>query len=145
MKRKLYIHGIPISVTFSSRICSIQNDINLAYLLSRKIKEHTVLLADAVYQEFFNIYHRQLSIRKNSFMVEVWGHVYCDYYAQKLSKLLPTKWTNKLAKRISKYCAQVDIGEKPYDKNRFFWDAISWCKPLVQMLLPPIKSTKNNK
>jgi hypothetical protein len=89
-----------------------------------------------VKKEYERLYKKELNISDASLAVEIWGHVYFEYFAIVFEKLVNMNLIKQMASKISSYCEIIDCGESEKDNNRFFWDILAPFKNQIAVLLP---------
>lgn len=120
----------------------IHNDEPLWQLLGRDPEENTERLAEEILAVYETQYHRKLEIAPDSFIVEIWGHVYADQFADYIARLTDLNLVRKLLYPVQKYCAVIDCGEKGHDTNRWFWDLLAPLKATIGGWLPGREETR---
>jgi len=145
MERILTFGSIDIQVRLEPHIVRIVNDAALWQLVAAG----DIRLVDALAEEIGGIYREtyreELRIAHDSLVVEIWGHVYCEYFALVLERLLQLKLIDRLADKVIGYCEMIDCGESGYDHNRWFWDMLAPFRSLIARLLPDAIHTKGLK
>ncbi|QNL48354.1 hypothetical protein H8S90_16325 [Olivibacter sp. SDN3] len=135
MDKTYYHHELHINVTFEKQIIRIKNDIYFWQFLNQNIEKRTRWLVQMIKTDYLDIFGTPLIIADQSFVLEIWGHVYIEYYMLKISHLLKL-YNNKVLKRVSKSSQIIDCGEKEKDTNRRLWDILAPLEKIIAMLLP---------
>lgn len=126
---------LDVPVRVATNTIHITNDDALWQLIHANPVKNTYQLVDEINSVFLEKNKRDLEISRDSFAVEIWGHVYADHFAGVIDKL-----TNlKIIEPIQKYCAVIDCGEKGYDQNRWFWNLLAPFAGIIGKLLPKNK------
>ena len=137
MKKQFVIAGVPISVVFSEQgIIRLKGDRHLWKLMDQDPVQNARLITEKIFELHTTIFKEKLHIRPESVIVEIWGHVYAEYFVLLWKDRLRFRWLNRLAGFVRKRSADIDIGERNLDPNRWFWDLISVLKPVMPPFLP---------
>lgn len=135
MDKTYYYQKQRISVTFERQIIRIKNDIYFWQFLNQDAEKRTRWLVQMIKLDYLNLYENPLRIADKSFILEIWAHVYLEYYALKIKRLLKLD-KNKIIKRISRSSRIIDCGEKEKDSNRIVWNIMAPLEKIVAMFLP---------
>jgi hypothetical protein len=134
---KVYeINGCRISVRIDERSIHIDNDRQLWELLGQSAEDRTHTLIALVLEDFGQYNRRPLRVSADSLAVEIWGHVYVEYYSLHLHRRFRLRILKHLAGRIARYCEVIDCGEKGVDTNRRVWDLLATFKSRIAGWLP---------
>lgn len=125
-----------IKVLFKEHSVHITNDKALWKLLGEDPAGASGLLTEKIFTTFERLYGRVFGVHPDSLLVEIWGHVYCEYFALALEKLIQLKLVDKIAGKLVEYCELIDCGEQDYDDNRSFWDMLAPFAALIAPHLP---------
>ncbi len=68
--------------------------------------------------------------------MEIWGHIYFDYYVQAVKELVPIELVADFLNRINKVSEIIDCGEAGLDNNRNFWNMLATHKAFILDMLP---------
>ena len=136
MKKQFTIDDVTITVAFSDRRIRLRGDRHLWVLMDRDPVRYARLITEKIFENYYAIYRKKLKIRQASVIVEIWGHVYAEYYVLLWKDRLRFRWLNRLAGFVRKRSADIDIGEWGADPNRWFWDLICVLKPVIPPFLP---------
>ncbi|MBZ4189654.1 hypothetical protein [Niabella beijingensis] len=131
---QIILSGVTVDIELHA--VHIHNDEALWQLLRRDPERHTELLAEEILRAYEAQYHRKLEIAPDSFVVEIWGHIYIEQFAGYIARLTDLKLVRKLLYPVQKYCAVIDCGEKEHDTNRWFWDLLAPFKATIGGWLP---------
>jgi len=94
------------------------------------------LLLRQVTEDYNNHFAAPLGITESSLIIELWGHVYIDYFTRAVKELVNIAPVKLLTDKVIKYCAVIDCGETAKDSNRFIWDMLSAQVENIDRLLP---------
>jgi hypothetical protein len=134
-----------IRVLFQEHSVHITNDDALWKFLGDHPAEATRQLAEEIFRMYETLYGRAFDVHPDSLIVEIWGHVYCEYFALVFEKLLQLKLVEKITDKLIGYCELIDCGEEDYDSNRLFWDMLAPFAALIAGWLPAHIDQKNLK
>ena len=125
-------------IRVSYHTCSIHlvNDVMFWKWMSADTIRRSAKLARQIKDDFRTIHKRELEISDHSLIVEIWGHLYYEYYVLRLRHFLPGRRLKAWAKKSTKPSAVIDCGEKGSDKNRFLWDFLAVFKPVFSVWIP---------
>ncbi len=122
IKHTYQIAHFSIDVNFCEFVVSIDfspykqtDDLQFLYGYSPQL----IALIQAQYQEIFG---KQLQISDDSFVAEIWGHLFAYRIAIWVKKNLQFKPLQKLAKFVAYRSGIIDCGERQADSNRWIWD-----------------------
>lgn len=136
MKKQFTIEGIIVTVDFFDRGLQLKGDRNLWLLMDRDPVKNAHRITEKVLEFYPLHYGRKLKIRADSIIVEIWGHVYAEYFVLLWRDRLGFRWLNRLCRFVRTKSAEIDIGEWGADANRWFWDVIAVLKPIISFFLP---------
>lgn len=135
VKRKLYIRQRAITVSFTEGVVRITNDDELQTLLNSSLYSGTTELVKEVKAEYYRIFGDHLRIADRSLAVEIWGHIYGEYFFRDLYRRIPWKPFNKLYRFVRYHCSIIDSGEAAKDSDRRLWDILAPGRKLIAGLL----------
>ncbi len=136
MKKRYTLNGNQVEVFFNEGLIGITNDAALKRLVQANPEESVELLVRQINKDY-RVYHgRALAITDDSFIVEIWGHIYFEHFLLKYRKLLQSILFFGLYQRLCKSCEVIDCGEKGKDPNRKVWDILSRYKKQFAKWLP---------
>lgn len=138
MKKEYYIEGYTILVSFEPKMIHIINDIQLEKLLSENLVKNAMQLVTLIKKDYIEEYHRDLQVSDSSMLIEIWGHVYFEYFTVLLTRIFPTDITDKIAEWVIGHCAVIDSGEKYEDTDRKFWDILVPFRDMIGELLSKV-------
>lgn len=136
MEQHFLINGNSIKVTLEEGAIHIFNDEELWKLLNEGMQTTTESLIVSVKKAYERLYKKELDISSASLAVEIWGHVYFEYFAIIFEKLVHMNLIKQMTNKISSYCEIIDCGESEKDSNRFFWDILAPFRNQIAALLP---------
>jgi hypothetical protein len=144
VKTVIKILNNKIDVELEDHIIRITNNDALANLLARDSELRTQQLVRSIKIAYYKLFNKNLEIHDASMIVEIWGHVYTDKFADAIQSAVSLKLIDKLAEKAIERCVIIDIGELRYDYNRFVWDGLAHLKPIIAKFLPD-KSAESKK
>lgn len=104
---------------------------------------HSRTLIAYILDEFEKQQGRTLAISSNSLIIEVWAHVYIDYFAKVLDDITPLNLLASVKNAVGRWCDVIDCGEQGVDNNRFLWDMLSGQVDRIHAMLPDKIDTKH--
>lgn len=131
MKEILTIQGYDIKVIINEHSLHIDNDEALKKLLRADLKGNTDLLVQSLNDHFLQRNKKAFDVAPDSIAVEIWGHVYAEYFALYVKRLLDMKLIDGLLEKVFQICEVIDCGEKGYDHNRKLWDMLAPFKATI--------------
>lgn len=125
MEKVYDIVGLPVTVAFKLGLVSIVCDTHLWQLADRRQRSNFTQLVNRIYRDHQAQFAVPLSIRKRSFLLEIQGHIYADYYLLRYASFFRFLFGKRLYTRFLQSCEEIDCGDRSNDPNRWFWDWIS--------------------
>jgi hypothetical protein len=92
-------------------------------------------LVSAIKKEFCAQFNKDFGVANASIAVEIWGHVFAEKFANAVKAITSIKLVDELAEKICLKCEVINIGKKDHDNNRFVWDWLAACKPIIAAML----------
>lgn len=117
--------GLPISVTFRQGLVSIVCDTSLWLLADRRKQDDMRRLVYLIYDDHQRQFGLPLAITQRSFIFEIRGHIYADYYLLRYASFFQSLFGKRLYARLLQSCEEIDCGDQLTDPNRRFWDITS--------------------
>ncbi|KAA5534937.1 hypothetical protein F0919_10080 [Taibaiella lutea] len=145
MEQHFLVRGNSIKVELEQGVIHISNDKELWGLLNEQTEASTDDFVDLLKKEYQRLFHVPLDISDASLAVEIWGHVYFEYFALIFEKMLNMNLIKKVTHKITDYCEMIDCGESEKDSNRFFWNMLAPFKKQIAAMLPGHINEKNFK
>jgi hypothetical protein len=145
MEQHFLVRGNSIKVQLEQGALHITNDKELWGLLNEQTEAATDDFIDLLKKEYQRLFHVPLDISDASLAVEIWGHVYFEYFALIFEKMVNMNLIKQVANKITAYCEVIDCGESAKDNNRFFWNMIAPFKKQIAAMLPKQINEKNFK
>jgi len=136
MEKEYVLNGFIIKVNMEEGIVRIGNDTQLWGMLNNNRLVNSRLLVQQIADDYAACFGKPLEISAESLIVEIWGHVYIDYFSRSLNDWLKLQPVAALAEKIAGYCSVIDCGESGKDSNRFVWDMLSGQVTTIDKLLP---------
>lgn len=107
---QIILSGVTIDMELHA--IHIHNDKALWQFLDKGPEQHTEQLVAGILQAYEAQYRCKLEIAPDSLVVEIWGHVYVDQFADYIARLTDLNLVKKLLYPVQKYCAVIDCGGK---------------------------------
>lgn len=143
---KVYeLRNYDIKVCLDEGLIRVYSDKGLWRYLDGEIALRTLELVKFIKMDYQKEFNKSLKISDNSFMVEIWAHVYSDYFGLLIKRNLKIKLIQKLIQKGIERAEIIDCGEKKLDTNRWVWDFLAHFKPIISLFLPKNISNKNLK
>jgi len=143
---KVYeLRNCDIKVCHNEGLIRIYSDKDLWRYLDGGVRLRTLELVKVIKTDYHKEFNKSLKISDNSFIVEIWAHVYSDYFGLLIKRHLKIKWIQNLIQKGIERAEIIDCGEKKLDTNRWVWDFLSHFKPVISLFLPKNISNKNLK
>lgn len=136
MPQVFSIQGCEIQVSFREHSVHIVNDRSLWKLMDADHTGNARLLVEQIFLHFEQQYGRKFEIHPDSLVVEIWGHVYCEYFTLVMENMIALKLVELIADKIISYCEMIDCGEKGFDHNRALWDMLAPFHAIIADWLP---------
>ena len=125
MERQYRFDGLSVRVEVMEGLVRIVNDLPLKQALDKHLQATTASLVTQVKADYEGAFGRALAISDESFIAEIWGHLYADYLLLKYSKLLKCILRFGLYDRFMRSCEVIDCGEHGKDPNRWLWNQLA--------------------
>lgn len=135
MKKEYRIINYLIRVSFNPKIIHIINDKELECLLSENLEGGTQELVKLIKEDYFKEYHEALRISDDSMMIEIWGHIYFEYFTVLATRIFPWEIADKIAGWVIERCEVIDSGEEEVDIDRKFWSSLIPFKEIITIAL----------
>ena len=145
MAKTYQLRNCRIKVRLDKGLIRIFSDKGLWCYLDREVKVRTLELVKVIKADHKNAFNTPLNISDNSLVVEIWAHVYSDYFGLLVKRNLKIKWIQNLLQKGIERAEIIDCGEKNLDTNRWVWDLFSHFKSIISVFLPKNISKKNLK
>lgn len=136
MQQTYQLYDTSIRVTFKENSVHITNDKELWQLMGQDKDQRTTELAALIRNDFKVLHNRDLNITTDSLVVEIWGHVYFEYWALAIDNLFKLKLISNLVDTAVQYSEIIDCGEEGFDNNRKLWDFLAPHKNRIATWLP---------
>ncbi len=136
MNTTLTIRGKKISIALVQHAVRITTDDELTNLLALDTEAATAELVAAIKTAYKNLFNTEFAVSDSSMIVEIWGHVYADQFANWIKEISDINFIDKIADKVIYHAEYIDIGESGHDNNRFVWDGLAAFKSVIAALLP---------
>lgn len=118
------LYGLPVRIEIGDGMVHIVNDLSLRRVVVGQPLAATSALVGRIRADYQTTFDKELAITDDSFIVEIWGHLYCDYLLLKYSKILKVILMFGLYNRLYRSCRVIDCGEEGKDPNRWLFDKL---------------------
>jgi len=145
MDKTYQLGNCRIKVYLDKGLVRVFSDRGLWCYLDGEVKANTLQLVKMIKIDYRDQFNTPLNIADNSLMVEIWAHVYSDYFGLLLKNHMKIKWIQNLLQKGIERAEVIDCGEKHLDTNRWVWDFLSHFNSILSLLLPKNISIKNLK
>lgn len=135
-KREYRYEQIAVEVLFENRSVHIINNKDLWTLLENDTETRTMVLVTWIKEQYRFFFDKELEITEDSLAVELWGHVYFEYYILAVKELIRLQLIENFLERILKVSEVIDCGESGFDNNRKLWDMLAPHKSFILKMLP---------
>jgi hypothetical protein len=136
MEKKYELSGHQLLVVFHHKMIQIKHPRSLKKFLSEDIELRSEILVKYIKQDYFNFIGKELDIKNDSIIIEIWGHVFASYLSNAIKNLVSLNLIEKAADFILKKSDIIDCGESDIDLNRNFWDLLANFKKPITTFLP---------
>lgn len=117
-------------------LVSIRCDSSLWDLADRRNRADFRDLVRQIYHSHFTEYGYALAIPERSFLLEIHGHIYADYYLLRYERACRSMLGRRLYERLLQSCEDIDCGDSQHDPNRWFWDVVSLLGGITYVFFP---------
>ena len=109
MEKTYELSGHKLLVVFHDKIIQIKKPRTLKKFLSEDIELRSEILVNYIKQDYFSFIGKELKISNDSFIIEIWGHVFASHFAKAMKKLISLKLIDDAADFIIKKSGIWDI------------------------------------
>ncbi|WP_262246656.1 hypothetical protein [Parapedobacter soli] len=134
--------GLPIRVEIADGMVRIVSDRPLKQTVVAQPEAATSTLIAEIKADYKVAFGKHIDIQDDSFIVEIWGHLYADYLLLKYSKILRYIFMFGLYARFRRSCETIDCGEYEKDPNRWLWNKLVPFRQLLARRLGNIPSSR---
>lgn len=143
---KIYkLDNCSIKVSVEEGIIRLKSDKDLWVYLDIDVVPQTIKLIRLIKTDYKTEFGKPLKITDQSLMVEIWAHVYCDYFGLLIHRNTKIKWIQDIVLKGIERAEIIDCGERKLDSNRWVWDFLSNFKKPISWFLPKNISFKDLK
>ena len=140
MKRRYEVNSHGITVDLNQGMVCIMNDHAFKRAVAGAPIQSVFALIHSIQTDHSTVYGTALAIGRDSFAVEIWGHLYFEYFLLKYNALLRVVFLFGLYDRFLRSCQVFDCGEQGKDPNRWLWDRLARYRRNIEVWLPKIHS-----
>ena len=138
MEKHYVINDCQVKVVFEEGLIRITNDKALKRAAQRDPQESVDLLIKQINEDYYSYQGKALAVTSDSLAVEIWGHIYIEYFLLKYKKLLRVILVFGLYTRFRRSCEVIDCGEHGKDPNRGLWDMLAPHRGRIAERLPKV-------
>ncbi|MGV3763791.1 hypothetical protein [Parapedobacter sp.] len=124
MEKLCMVEGVPIRIDIEEGLVRITNDPSFRRTALGRAETPMGTLFDRVQVNHQQVFGRELTLDKESFIVEIWGHLYVHHLLLKYKRILKVVLVFGLYDRFFRSCEVIDCGERDKDPNRWLWDML---------------------
>jgi hypothetical protein len=136
MQRRFEYEGGEFAVDFFEGVTKIENNETLWAYVNADPPRTTRALVDWMQSVYKELFGKPLQISDNSFIMEIWGHIYFEHFLLRHEGFGKILFPFGLYKRLVASCEAVDCGESHIDNNRWLWDLLGVLTPVLGKLIP---------
>lgn len=136
MQRTLRLEGRELIVIFGRGVVRIESSENLWAYITEKPPGHTKKLVEKIQEIYEGNFGSRLDISEKSFTMEIWGHLYFEFFLLRNPRPGRILFPFGLYDRLVRSCEAIDCGEADIDGNRWLWDVLGLFVPLLSRILP---------
>ncbi len=138
MNKSYVLYGHSIYADIERGLVRIHNDVGIKHAIGIHPVQSMERLVSWIQDEHLNTHGRTLVIGRDSFVMEIWGHLYFEYFLLKYRLLSHIIFPFGLYKRFRKSCEVIDCGERGKDPNRWIWDRLARYRRRISRWMPKI-------
>jgi len=124
LKRTYQVQQYAIDVFFTPGTWNIPNTADLAALMENDPQSFYALY-ELLQSEHQHLFGRKMNIERESFVVELWAHLFVEKFLRIGRKYARFDSFEKLIDQVLKRTAMIDCGEEDNDHNRKLWDLLA--------------------
>jgi hypothetical protein len=136
MKKQMLIDGHQLPVILRRNVVSIDNNPVLWSFINQNPLRNTQKLIDYIQADYQKIFGEKFPLSDNSFIMEIWGHMYFESFLVNYKKWGKVLFPFGLYQRFVKACDKIDCGVSKIDRNRWLWDFLAFLTPVVGRMIP---------
>ncbi len=136
MQKNIRLEGRELVTIFGQGVVRIESSENLWAYITEKPPEHTKRLIERIQEIYAGNFGSRLDISDNSFIMEIWGHLYFEFFLLRNERLGRFLFPFGLYNRLVRSCEAIDCGEADIDGNRWLWDVLGLFVPLLSRIIP---------
>lgn len=136
MKKEFVSGGKTLPVAFGQGVARIENNEELWAYINADPPVRTRKLVEWIQKNYSVAFGGRLGISDNSFIMEIWGHLYFEYFLLRNETVGRILFPFGLYRRLVESCAAIDCGESGVDTNRWLWDFLGMLTPLAAKIIP---------
>lgn len=136
------VDGVPVLIDFDEGLVGIINDEVFRRVVTGRPETVTKALFDQVQAHHQRAFGRAFEVRFDSFVVEIWGHLYAQYLLLKYRSVLKVVLLFGLYDRFYRSCEVIDCGERGRDPNRWVWDILVLFRKMLGRQLTKIRRSQ---
>lgn len=138
MEKQYFLNDFQVHVAFADGIIRITNNRALKLAIQAHPEKSVDLLVRSIQEDYLLHNNKMLLVTSDSLVVEIWGHIYFEYFLLRYNKLLQFILIFGLYGRFRKSCEVIDCGELGKDPNRRLWDVLTPYRRTIAKRLPNV-------
>jgi len=140
MEKQYRLDGVPIRVKIQEGLVRIVNDLSFKQAADKQLQVTTRTLVTQIKTDYKAIFGCDLAIPDDSFITEIWGHLYADYFLLRYRRMMKCILIFGLYDRFLRSCEVIDCGERGKDPNRWLWNKLTPFQKLLgrRLAIAPI-------
>ncbi|GAB3416049.1 hypothetical protein [Niabella aquatica] len=130
MDKEFIIGEEILKVRFKQGIIRLYANYALRHTISKSFRDLETLCI-LILESYEKEYGQAIKISPNSFIIEILGHV----YAYKALLFLRQICSFGIFRKYAYHACIIECGDRRYDRNRWFWNMISFMKPVIFLFI----------
>ncbi len=136
MQKTLRLGGRELIVIFGQGVVRIESSEDLWDYIRENPPGRTKRLVKKIQEIYEGNFGSRLDISEKSFIMEIWGHLYFEFFLLRNPGIGRFMFPFGLYSRLVRSCEAIDCGEADIDGNRWLWDVLGLFVPLLSRILP---------
>jgi hypothetical protein len=124
IKKTYLFDALEVDVIMEKKVWRIPSTAALHEFIEKDPK-HLNVLYKKLQQDHIELFGSPIKIRRKSFVVEVWAHLFVEKFLEMASFFTRFVFFDRLFKQIISHTSVIDCGESPLDSNRKIWDQVA--------------------
>ncbi|MGK6351414.1 hypothetical protein [Parapedobacter sp. DT-150] len=136
MEKAYRLHDCLMVVGIEEGHIRIANDAAFKRMVTLQPVRAVTQLVNLIKADYQRHYGKPIVITDDSFAVEIWAHLYFEYFLLKYHRLFRFVFRFGLYRRFLRSCEVIDCGERGIDPNRRMWDILAPFRGRIAKWLP---------